>query len=183
MNKISKLLSIFLIAAIALFSWYSSGSAERLHHWTDSKGVTHLSREPPPEDGQLIEIMEYPVRTDKPAQTDPADSGQKPAKQNEKVIVEKSQKPGEQPEPKDDPATACYLYANNEDVHVYVIEYAGADRVLEKILYQGTIPEDQQQFIESSRGKIEYNYRRSSEDRSYGDNHADCVNGNVISVP
>ena len=65
----------------------------------------------------------------------------------------------------------------------YVIEYADPDRVLERVLYQGTIPKGRKQLIESSRGKIVFSYRRSSEDRAYGDNHADCVKGNVISIP
>ncbi len=70
-----------------------------------------------------------------------------------------------------------------EDVFVYVIEYADPDRVLETVLYQGTIPKGQKQLIESSRGKIQFDYRRSLDDRSYGDNRADCVNGKVISIP
>ena len=67
---IVKILSIFLIAMLTIFSWYQTGSADRLHHWTDSKGITHLSREPLPADGHLIDIMEYSVRTDnQPKQT------------------------------------------------------------------------------------------------------------------
>lgn len=41
---------------IAIFSWYQLGSADRLHHWIDSKGVTHLSKEPLPQDDKLVEI-------------------------------------------------------------------------------------------------------------------------------
>lgn len=94
-----KVLSGFLIVMTAIFFSYQVESADRLHHWVDAKGVTHLSQEPPPQDGKLIEIK-----------------GQK-------------------------------------------------------------------QLIESSSGKIEFSYRRSSDDRTYGDNHADCVNGHVISIP
>ena len=65
-----KIFSLFLIVAISIFSWCQMGSADRLHHWVDSKGVTHLSKDPPPDDGKLIEIMEYSIRTDKPAKFD-----------------------------------------------------------------------------------------------------------------
>jgi hypothetical protein len=183
MKVIMKILSIFLIVVIAIFSGYQLGSADRLHHWIDSKGVSHLSKEPPPEDGKLIEIMEYSVRTDKPAKTDQGKSPRKPEKQNGDVNVKKVQETKEQPKPKIDLVTACYIYADPDEVYVYVIEYADPDRVLEKVLYQGTIPKGQKQLIESSRGKIEFSYQRSSEDRAYGDNHADCVKGNVISIP
>ena len=178
-----KISSIFLMAVLALCYSYQTGSADRLHHWVDSKGVTHLSKEPPPQDGKLIEIMEYSVRTDKPAKTDQVVSGKQPAKQSGNVTVEKSLETEEQPKQKGDPAAVCYFHAKTEDVYVYVIEFADSDSVVEKVLYQGTIPKGQKQLIESSRGKIEFSYRLSSEDRTYGDNRADCTNGKVISSP
>jgi hypothetical protein len=171
------------MAVLALFYSYQTGSADRLHHWVDSKGVTHLSKEPPPRDGKLIEIMEYSVRTDKPAKTDQLEAGKEPAMQSGNGMAEKPQAAAEQPKPKGDPAAVCYFYAKTEDVYVYVTEYAGSDSVVEKVLYQGTIPKGQKQLIESSQGKIKFSYRLSSEDRTYGDNHADCANGNVISSP
>jgi hypothetical protein len=48
---------------------------------------------------------------------------------------------------------------------------------------QGTIAKGQKQLIESSSGKIQFDFRRSIDDRTYGDSQADCVNGNVISMP
>lgn len=178
-----KVLSRCLIVMIAIFSLYQIGSADRLHHWIDSKGVDHLSKEPPPEDGKLIEIMEYSVRTDEPAKPDQIEPGRKPEKQNANVIDEKMEKIEGQPKPKVDLATACYIDAGMEDVYIYVIEYANPDSTVETVLYQGTIPKDQKQLIESSHGKIIFSFRRSIEDRTYGDNDADCVNGNVISIP
>jgi len=168
---------------IAIFSLYQIGSADRLHHWVDSKGVTHLSKEPPPEDGKLVEIMEYSVRMDKPAKTDQVESVKKSEKRNGNQDAIKLPKAEEQSKPKDDFATACYINAKMEDVYIYVIEFADPDSVLETVLYEGTIPKGQKQLIKSSSGKIQFNYRRSFDDRTYGDNNADCVNGNVISMP
>jgi len=176
-----KLSAIFLISALVLFYSYQTGSADRLHHWVDSKGVAHLSKEPPPQDGKLIEIMEYSVRTDKPAKTDPTKSVRKTEEQNGNGVVEKSQ--AAEAQTKSDPATACYFYAKTEDVYVYVTEYAAPGSVVEKVLYQGTIPKGQKQLVQSSQGKIKFSYQLSSEDRTYGDNHADCTNGKVISSP
>ncbi len=120
---------------------------------------------------------------DKPAKTDQVDSIRKPENQNGNVNVKKVQETKEQPKPKDDLDTACFITGDLEDVYVYVIEFTDPDRVLERVLYQGTIPKGQKQLIESSPGKILFSYRRSSDDRAYGDNHADCVNGYVISIP
>ena len=168
---------------IAIFSLYQIGSADRLHHWIDSKGVDHLSKEPPPEDGKLIEIMEYSVRTDEPAKPDQIEPGRKPEKQNANVIDEKMEKIEGQPKPKVDLATACYIDAGTEDVYVYVIEFADPDSTVESVLYQGTVPKGQKQLIESSTGKIKFSYQLSPDDRTIGDNDADCVNDTVITIP
>ena len=178
-----KVLSRFLIVMIAIFFSYQVGFADRLHHWVDAKGVTHLSKEPPPQDGKLIEIMEYSVSKDKPVKAEQVDSVKMPEKQNGSGIDEKLQETEEQQKPKDDLATACYITGDLEAVYVYVTEFTDPDKVLERILYQGNIPKGQKQLIESSSGRIEFSYRRSSDDRTYGDNHADCVNGHVISIP
>jgi len=180
---IMRIFYVFLIVAIAMLSWYQMGSADRLHHWTDSKGVTHLSKEPPPEDGKLIEIMEYSVRVDKPEKPDQIEARKKPEKQNGNVIVEKIQETEEQLRPKVDLATACYIDAGREDVYVYVIEFANPDSTVESVLYQGTVTKGQKQLVESSRGKIKFSYQLSPDDRTIGDNDADCVNGTVITIP
>jgi len=96
-----KILSVVLMVVVAVFAWYPTGSADRLHHWIDSKGVAHLSKEPPPEDGKLVEIMEYSVSRDKSAKTDPVDSGRKSQNRNENEIVEKVPDIETQPKPKD----------------------------------------------------------------------------------
>ena len=178
-----KIFSMFLIVVIAIFSRYPMGSADQLYQWVDSKGVTHLSKEPPPKDSKLVEIMDYSARPDKSTKTDQVESVEQSEKRNGKVNDRKLQKTVEQPKPKDDLATVCYLNAEMEDVYVYVIEFADPDRVMEKVLYMGTISKGQKQLIKSSSGKIQFDYRSSSDDRTYGDNHADCVNGNVISIP
>jgi len=178
-----KIFSLFLIVAISIFSWCQMGSADRLHHWVDSKGVTHLSKNPPPEDGKLVEIMDYSVRTDKPATPAPDESVGEPPKQKEKVAAEKMQETVEQPASQKNTATGCYFYANMEDVYVYAHELSTPGGPQIKILYQGTIANGQRQFIQSSRGKIRFSYRRSFDDRTFGDNQAACVNEDVISIP
>jgi len=174
---------IVLILMILLLAGFRNGPAERVHHWVDSKGHFHLSQDPPAADGKLIEIMEYPVSQDKPSSADQVQSESKPGKLKggDFVVIT----PGFEnwPQPKVDLATSCYISAEMDDVYVYVIEYTDPDRVLDKVLYRGTIPKYQKQIIESSSGKIKYSYRRSSDDRTYGDNRAKCVSGRKISIP
>lgn len=178
-----KIICIVLIVMLAMITWYPVESSDRLHHWVDSKGVTHLSKEPPLADGKLVEIMEYSVSKDKPAKTDQDEYEKKSQNRSRNEIVEKMQDTQKPPQPKTDLATACYILCELDDVHVYVIEFTDPDQVLERVLYRGNIPKGQKQLIESSIGKIKFSYRRSSDDRTYGDNRAECVNGRVISIP
>ena len=178
-----KILCLLLTVLLSIFTWIRPGSADRLHHWVDSKGVAHLSKEPPPADGKLVEIMEYSVSKNKPAQTDRVESAKAPEKQNRNGIVEKLPAAERQQKPKDDLLKACYILCDLDDVYVYVFEFTNPDKVLESVLFRGNITKSHRQIIQSSSGKIEYSYRRSSDDRSYGDNHAQCVNGQVISIP
>ena len=80
-------------------------------------------------------------------------------------------------------AKACYLKSDKEAVYVTVIEYTDPNRRLRNVLFNGEIPKYQRQLIKSSHGKIQFSYRRMSEDRRYGDNHANCVNGKIILIP
>ena len=169
-----KILSVFTIVAIAIFFGYSTGSADRLYHWVDKAGISHLSKEPPPEDSMLKEVMEYSVPTDKPV---------KPETENRSRSVEKLQETYKQPEPEDDLAKACYMHATMGDVYIYVFEFASPDSVIEMKLYKGTVPKGRKQLIRSSTGKIEFSYQRSLGDRTYGANKANCAAGNVITLP
>ena len=70
-----KILSLFTIVAIAIFFRPHTGSADRLYQWIDTKGITHLSKEPPPESGKSVDIMEFSVRTNIPEGTAQDQSG------------------------------------------------------------------------------------------------------------
>ena len=76
----------------------------------------------------------------------------------------------------------CWIEATVEKTWVYVTEL-DEDGANETRLWEGWIEQDQRQKIESSRGHISYDYRQASDDRTYGDNPADCDNGNTITIP
>lgn len=178
-----KMKIVNLILLIPLLAGVPSGFAERVHHWIDSKGGIHLSQEPPPPDGKLIEIMEYPVDKDKLVLSDPVQTGIRPPNRIANDSLDSMPDFERRTQAKEDVATSCYLAAEFDDVYVYVIEYTDPDRVLDRVLYQGYIPKYQRQRIESSSGAIKYSYRQLSDDRTYGDNRAECVDGRQISIP
>ena len=66
--------SIMLTIVGAVISiWCPTGHADRLYTWEDDNGVTHISKEPPPQKTKLIDIMDYTVS---PAQKNQATSKQ-----------------------------------------------------------------------------------------------------------
>lgn len=54
--------SIMLAVVGAVISiWCSIGYADRLYTWEDDKGITHITKEPPPQKTKLIDTMDYTV--------------------------------------------------------------------------------------------------------------------------
>ena len=76
----------------------------------------------------------------------------------------------------------CWLEATIEKAYVYVTEM-DEDGANETRLWEGWIEPDERQKIKSARGQISYDYRLASDDRTYGDNSADCDNGNTVTIP
>ena len=56
-----KLLIKLTIAALVISIWCPTGHADRLYTWEDDNGVTHISKEPPPQKTKLIDTMDYTV--------------------------------------------------------------------------------------------------------------------------
>nr|NIS51804.1 DUF4124 domain-containing protein [Phycisphaerae bacterium] len=56
-----KPLIMLTIAGVILSIWCSTAHADRLYTWEDDKGVTHITKEPPPQKTKLIDTMDYTV--------------------------------------------------------------------------------------------------------------------------
>jgi hypothetical protein len=76
----------------------------------------------------------------------------------------------------------CKLKADTDDVHVFAWDEDDERERMDNV-FEGWIKAGQEVQIRSQTGLITYNYRERSTDRSYGDNHAVCKNGNTIRVP
>ena len=54
-----KSLMMLTIAGVVMSFWCPVGHADRLYTWEDDSGVTHITKEPPPQKTNLIDIMDY----------------------------------------------------------------------------------------------------------------------------
>ena len=50
-----------------LFCWMVNVYADRLYTWTDSKGVTHITQDPPPETAKAVDTIDYTPQPSQPA--------------------------------------------------------------------------------------------------------------------
>jgi hypothetical protein len=56
-----KLSIILAIAGVVISICCSMGYADSLYTWEDDKGVTHITKEPPPQKTKIIDTMDYTV--------------------------------------------------------------------------------------------------------------------------
>jgi hypothetical protein len=63
-----KPLIMLTIAGVVMSFWCPAGHADRLYTWEDDNGVTHISKEPPPQETKLIDIMDYTSHSEDQAQ-------------------------------------------------------------------------------------------------------------------
>lgn len=64
-----KPLIMLTIAGVVMSFWCLAGHTDRLYTWEDDNGVTHISREPPPQKTKLIDIMDYTSHPEEQNQT------------------------------------------------------------------------------------------------------------------
>jgi hypothetical protein len=75
----------------------------------------------------------------------------------------------------------CVLKAD-DNLHVVVWD-EDSDEDRQGKIYSGKLEPGDRYDIKSKTGFIVFSYRRADDDRSYGDNHRKCKNGNTIRVP
>ena len=76
----------------------------------------------------------------------------------------------------------CTFKADAGKIHVMVWdEDSQGDR--QGKIFEGWLKPEERHKVTSETGFIVFSYKRSDDDRSYGDNHRNCRNGNIIRVP
>jgi hypothetical protein len=79
---------------------------------------------------------------------------------------------------------SCWFEAAGpDDVYLMIREKTGPDESREIVVWEGWIKKYQQKQFTSQTGEIRYDYRLSSDNRTYGDNHRSCEDGNIIRIP
>jgi len=61
-----KPLKAVFIALALLFCWMVNGYADRLYTWTDAKGVTHITQDPPPDTAKAVDTIDYSPQPNQP---------------------------------------------------------------------------------------------------------------------
>jgi hypothetical protein len=61
-----KLFKAALIMFALLLCWVVNGYADRLYTWTDAKGVTHITQDPPPDTAKAVDTIDYSPQPNQP---------------------------------------------------------------------------------------------------------------------
>jgi hypothetical protein len=64
-GSMKPLKAVFITLSI-LFCWVVNGNADRLYTWTDAKGVTHITQEPPPATAKAVDTVDYSPQLNRP---------------------------------------------------------------------------------------------------------------------
>jgi hypothetical protein len=79
---------------------------------------------------------------------------------------------------------SCQFEASGpDDVYLVIREKTGSGETREYVVWKGWIKKYQLKQYASQTGQVSYDYRLSSDDRTYGDNHSSCEDGNIIRIP
>ena len=156
--------------------------AERLYHWTDKSGVSHLTQHPPPSEGQLQDVMDYSnsdrvsppkepetLQSDAGPETTPAPSAtlMTPKERVIKEAVEANK--------------YCFLQAPDIDLYVRVWEpNSYGERGLK--LWSGVIEKGQQQKVASRSGRVIYDTKKEVKGPFGGSKSSNCSGGGVIQL-
>jgi hypothetical protein len=64
-----KLFKAALIMLALLLYWVVNGYTDRLYTWTDAKGVTHITQDPPPDTANAVDTIDYSPQPNQPVQS------------------------------------------------------------------------------------------------------------------
>jgi ABC-type ATPase with predicted acetyltransferase domain len=79
---------------------------------------------------------------------------------------------------------SCQFEATGtDDVYLVIREKAGPGETREIVVWEGWVKKDQKKRYASQTGQVRYDYRLSSDDRTYGDNRSSCEDGKTIRIP
>jgi hypothetical protein len=79
---------------------------------------------------------------------------------------------------------SCLFEASgNFDVYFIIREDTGSGGDRDYVEWEGWVKRYEKKQYVSKTGQVRYDYKTSIDDNIIGDNHAECKNGNIITVP
>ena len=79
---------------------------------------------------------------------------------------------------------SCQFEATGpDDVYLVIREKTGPGETREIVVWEGWVKKDQKKPYASQTGQVRYDYRLSSDERTYGDNSSSCEDGKTIRIP
>jgi uncharacterized protein YxeA len=76
----------------------------------------------------------------------------------------------------------CTLIADENKVHIVVWDENSEEERQNKI-FEGWLEPGEEKNIQSTTGFIVFSYKEAEDDRTFGDNHEICKDGNIIQIP
>jgi hypothetical protein len=182
---------IFILAVVVVAAIPMQGLADRLYTWTDDKGVSHITKTPPPAGARKGDIIEYSHRTHEEQKAAAASSKQESTLQQEAEQVvsgdggrveqylkeirnEMQQKAAEGKE-------SCYLQAPDRRVYVRVFSTNSYGERNQEI-WKGWIEPDQQAFVISPTETVLFSSKWEEMGPFSGDNLRSCSGGGIIRI-
>ncbi len=175
------------VATVVMSILCPVGHADRLYTWEDDNGVTHISKDPPPQNTNLIDIMDYKDSTVPPANKNQPVSSEGESSQSPQIGAQESGKASGATGTTGDvdaEDNTCWFKPNSSyDVYFIIREKIAREGDREYVMWKGWVKKYEKKHYISKTGQIRYDYKTSIDDGIVGDNHAPCKNGNVIHVP
>jgi len=86
-----KTLKVALLMSVVLLFWVVKSYADRLYTWTDAKGVTHITQEPPTDTAKVVDTIDYSPQPNRPVN---GSTGSDQTNQQLENLVQRSEQSG-----------------------------------------------------------------------------------------
>ncbi len=167
--------------------WTLNGLADRVYIWTDEKGESHITQHPPPQKGNLQDVMDYKHES-RTKQPPPQAQPEKDRQATEKELFQDTEaarkraveavRRQEEAKALSNPYT-CYLQAPDIDVWVSVFN-ANKYKERDEQLWSGKIEKNKQQLITAKGEWIIFDYRTEPKGPFKNNSVRTCSGGGVI---
>ena len=182
----------FMLAVMAITVLPSVSAADRLYTWTDDKGVSHITKNPPPTGAKQKDVIDYSHRTHEEQQVPVADRQmvndlQRQSEQalsQEKGKVEQYRKDIRRDLKKEAAKGnySCHFQAPDRRVYVRVYSTNRYDE-RDQAVWMGWIEPYQQALVISPTKTVLYIRKWEAKGPFGGYNRRSCSGGGVIQIP